>query len=294
MIDLSNLKGMAIFATVVERGSFATAAQQLGMSRSAVSEQVARLESQLNVRLLQRSTRALSLTTDGEKLLPHANLVLQSAEDTSAALQEDASQGLIRLTTTNDVMIHWLMPRIDRFREQYPEVRFDFRISDDLVDLIQNKIDLAIRVAAPRTNGFVARHLFDDKMFIYATPEFLLRYDQPKTLDDLQYLRWILIHKVNPNNLVTLNNAQGKEAVITPKIYDHVDAPIIQREMIESGRAIGLQIEGLMAEEENKGNVVRLFPDWYIASLNFHLLYPSRKHLPLRVKYFVEFLLANR
>ena len=195
-MQLQRLKAMAVFAAVVKTGSFNKAAALLQISRPAVSEQIRKLEDLLKVRVLQRSTRRLNVTPEGEKVLPLAQSVLDSLMMTEKVLLQDQLRGKIRLTATYDIAHNWLLPRITTFRQQYPHIEFDFLISDEKVDLIKNQIDLAIRVSSMDELGFVARKLFEDKLEVYASPNYLNRCAKPVTTESLIEHKWVVINQL--------------------------------------------------------------------------------------------------
>ncbi len=159
--DLLQLKRLAIFATVVEQGSFAKAAELLQMSRSSVSEQVALLEEALKVRLLQRTTRQLTLTTDGQAVYPQAAQLNQALRQVNELVTQEQPQGRIRITTTADLALDWLNPKLQAFRALYPQIYVDLVLTDHELDLIAGQLDLALRIGYLKDDSLVVRPLFN-------------------------------------------------------------------------------------------------------------------------------------
>ena len=289
-MDLGNLKGLTIFAVVVEEGSFASAAKRLGMHRSAVSEQINKLEARLNARLLQRTTRQMMLTNEGERIFPSAKAILIGLEDSEASLLKDKPEGIIRVTTTHDFASNWLMAVVSEFKAQYPEIVIDYLLSDQRVDLVKGKVDLAIRVANIEEHGFIARPLFHDQASVYASPDLVGSNPDKISHSDVETLPWMMFESLNPNNKVCLSN-DFDEIELAPSNYDICDSPIILRDTVLKARGLAMQPDRMMKEAVENGQAVKLLDGWYYRKFSYYLLYPSRKHLPMRLRLFIDFLL---
>ncbi|MCL2914591.1 LysR substrate-binding domain-containing protein [Shewanella corallii] len=291
-MELTRLKSMAVFAAVVQQGSFNKAARLLGISRPAVSEQLKKLEQQLSVRLLHRNTRGFSLTQEGEKVLPLAALVLESIGSLDQVLIENEPRGTIRLTATFDFARNWLLPRLKAFNELYPMVQFDLVISDERLDLIGAGIDIALRAANIQEEGFVARPIFDDVLQLYAAPAYLNSLKREIGMGNLHELRWVLLEQLMPGNEVTLKSDQGRRRFV-PDFFHRVNSPEILFQLILNGHGIGCLIEHIARDHLEKGDLVRVLPDWYGRNLSLYLLYPSRLNLPKRVRLLIDFLMET-
>ncbi|KXF81887.1 LysR family transcriptional regulator [Enterovibrio coralii] len=289
-MKLAYLKGMAIFAVVVKEGSFAAAARRLGLNRSAVSEQVSKLEANLNVRLIQRTTRHLTLTTDGEALYPSARTIVEALEQSENQLNLDKPHGTVRLTTTYDFAANWLLPRLEAFKARYPDIHFDFVLSDKRINLIEDKVDLAVRIANIEEEGYIARPLFHDKASVYASTEFLKRHKIFVDHRDLADLPWALFETLTPNDTVTLLDGQ-EEYAFSPRNFDRTNSPTMLREMVLSGKTLGLQPDRMMEEPIKQGKVSKLTAYNHARRFTYYLLYPSRQHLSLRTRLLIEYLM---
>ncbi|ODA32212.1 LysR family transcriptional regulator [Veronia pacifica] len=284
---------MAVFAAVVNTGSFNKAATLLGISRPAVSEQIRKLEELVKVRVLQRSTRTLSVTPDGEKILPLAQSVLESLVMTDKVLSQDELRGKIRLSTTYDIANKWLLKRINEFSTQYPFIEFDFLISDDRVDMIKSRVDLAIRVSAMDEMGFVARKLFDDELEVYAAPSYLDTLNEPVTTENLLSQRWILISNLKNGGELVLQR-QSEILRFSPVNFFETNSPVFAKDMVFSGMGLGLLINHITRDCVEAGKLVKILPGWKARQFSCYLLYPSRSYLPRRMQIFINFLMNSK
>lgn len=289
--DLSQLKRLVIFAHVVEQGSFAATAKLLQMNRSGVSEQVAQLEKHLANRLLHRTTRKLTLTTEGEKVYRYAKSIKTQYQDLLDSLQSDHIGGRIRLTTTHNFAVQWLNPRLKAFTDRYPAVQTDLLASDNEVDLIENNIDLAIRIGQLQDSSMVSRPLFRDPLIMYAAPSFLEKYGVPESVEALADYPWVLLEEASPKQLVTLKK-DNKIHTLTPKHYHYCNSPIVAISQITCGMGIGLILPSRVEKAVQQGELVPILPDWHSGELTFSIMYSSRRQMPKRVRLLLDFLLS--
>lgn len=288
--DLLQLKRLAIFATVVEQGSFAKAAALLQMSRSSVSEQVALLEQALKVRLLQRTTRQLTLTLEGKQVYPQAAQINGAMRSVKELVNQEQARGRVRITTTTDLALEWLNPKLQQFRTLYPEIYFDLVLVDRELDLVAEQIDLAIRIGYLRDDSLVVRPLFQDKTHIIvgaSYPHTLANI----TVETLQQQSWVLLKQLHPYNQVTLQS-QGQLLSFVPESFHSCDSPLVQRDMIQRGWGIGLHLPTTIQSELAQGTLEVVVPEWYGDEMNFCIVYPSRRQLPLRVRHLLDYLLT--
>ena len=174
MIDSNSL---VLFLKISELGSFSAVARELKLAKSVVSQRISTLEDQLNIRLLNRTTRKVTLTAEGLQLLPLARSISENIEDI-VAFSEDINtepQGTLRITAPHDLSYPIIRDFVPRFQEKYPNIKLDFQCSSHFVDLIQEQIDVAIRVSAKplKDSSLVAKRIFVSRIGLYASPEFL-------------------------------------------------------------------------------------------------------------------------
>lgn len=179
---------LVIFVAVVESGSFSRAAVQLGQANSAISRSVKKLEMKLGVSLLNRTTRQLSLTEEGERYFRRVQSILQemAAAETEIIETRSTPRGLLRIDAATPVVLHFLLPLVKPFRERYPEVSLSLVSSETFINLIKRKVDVAIRAGTLTDSSLRARPLFTSYRKMIATPSYIARYGNPTNVDDLK------------------------------------------------------------------------------------------------------------
>ena len=192
IMDWDKLK---VFHAAAEAGSFTHAGEQLGLSQSAVSRQVSALEQELNVSLFHRHARGLILTEQGELLHRTAHDVFMKLEAARAKLTDSKERpnGELKVSTTPGIGLHWLTPRLGEFIDLYPDIHITLITSDEELDLAMREADVAIRLRQPTQPDLIQRKLFSVRFHAYASPEYLKRFGTPKTLDDLDNHRVLLL-----------------------------------------------------------------------------------------------------
>src|SRR4051812_290898 len=189
---------MEVFARVVESGGFSAAARALRMTPSAVSKLIGRLEARLGSRLVNRSTRKLQLTAEGQRFYQRSIDILGDiAEAEREAASGAAPRGRVRVNSNVPFGLHYLLPLLPRFVAQHPEVQLDIALSDQVIDLLEQRADVAIRVGPLRSSQLMVRKLGESRMVVVASPDYLKRRGTPKTLADL-----------STHNLVSFNFAR--------------------------------------------------------------------------------------
>ncbi|GGA89592.1 LysR family transcriptional regulator [Neiella marina] len=181
---------LLLFLEVTERGSFARAAEFRGIDRSVVSKQLGKLESELGVRLLNRSTRSFSLTAAGVEMVRKAEELRALLGDTVRVAENFHSEpkGLLKITSTASLAQQVIQPVINEFQQQYPQVEVELTLDDRLLDIVSEGFDLAFRVGEPRDSSLIARYLARNRLIMLASPEFIERYGNPTTIEQLAEL----------------------------------------------------------------------------------------------------------
>ena len=292
---MDRLAAIQIFAQVVEAGSFAKAADRLGLSTSAASRQVADLESHLQTRLLNRTTRRVSLTESGQQFYERA---VQLMTDLAEAEQEASSaavvpRGTIRLTTSVNFGVRHVAPAIAEFLERYPDVRFDVSLSDRVVDLVEEGLDLAIRIGAPVADNLVARKLGETRMVPCASPGYLAKHAAPKTPEDLAHHNCFTYEYVSPRHVWRFRDRSGAERAVRVAGRLHSNNGDLLAEVAARGTGIVFEPAFIVGPEVRAGRLVPLLQDFVPPPVPIYALYPSRKHLSAKVRRFVEFLLER-
>ena len=289
---LGDLKRLAIFASVSKLGSFTRAAEELNMSRSGVSEQVGLLEQSLGVRLLHRTTRQVTLTTDGEAIYQQASKLPDLVEAVRDVSERDLDTGRIRITATIDVAQKWLISQLANFQQSNPGIDFDLIISDETLDLVSESIDLAVRVGPLKDANLIARPLRLMQPKIIASTALLEKYPDIEHPNDLVDLPWVLLEPINVGGNVVIHSAENK-LVLAPKRYSLSDSPMATNHMIQQGMGVGFQIPEMVEQEIREGKLKMLFPEWGGITMHCQLIYSSRRHLAGRVRRLIDYLLAE-
>jgi DNA-binding transcriptional LysR family regulator len=292
-IGIDRLTGIIAFARAASLGSYAAAARSLSISPSAVSKSVQRLEEHLGISLFSRTTRSLTLTPEGRDLLERALRLLREAEDIQQAAVAARAEpsGMIKVTAPLPIGIHLISPALPRFRELFPKVTVDLRLGDRFTDLIEEGVDIAIRVGEPADSRLIARKLAPNRICAFASPDYIARRGEPKRPEDLvqhdcvnfryqssgQTLRWPF--KVGDNVLEIVPNATI--------IVDNSDAVAA---VVIAGGGIGISPTYIAAPFIEKGQLVPVLKDFAIERHNITALWPESRRGNPTVKAFVAFL----
>src|SRR6185295_17611582 len=210
-----DLNRLAIFVRVVEASSFTGAARALGLRKSSVSRGVTRLEEELGVRLLHRTTRSLALTDAGRVYFDSVREALSGVEEATAGVKEmgHEPQGTIRVTAVPDFAATFLAPLVSRFVRRYPKIHVDLVLTSRSVDLIDEGIDIAVRGGKLKDSSLVARKIFNTDLQLFAAPSYLRRRGVPKRLRDLTAHDFLLYRPEGGKNTLRLSGPKGDETV---------------------------------------------------------------------------------
>ena len=291
---MQDLNDMLYFAEVVERGGFAAAGRALGIPKSRLSRRVSDLETQLGVRLLQRTTRKLSLTEVGEAYLRHCQAMRESAQaaaDTVAQVQT-TPRGTIRVScpvTLAQTVVAELMPR---FLASCPEVRIDMLVSNRAVNLVEEGIDVALRVrpSVDDSGSMVVKRLDHTTQILVASPELLIRQGTPQTLDDLAKLDSIAMSAPDGRSTWNLIGPGGVHQQVqhTPRYV--ADDLLTLKYAAVAGTGVCWMPDYMCQEEMRERKLVRVLPDWAPAPAIVHAAFPSRRGLSPAVRRFLDYL----
>ena len=289
---MDRLGAIHVFAQVVELGSFAKAADRLGLSTSAASRHVADLEGHLQTRLLNRTTRRVSLTESGRAFYERS---VQLLADLAEAEQEASSaavvpRGTIRLTTAVNFGVRHVAPAIAEFLARHPEVRFDVSLADRVVDLVEEGFDLAIRIGPPGADNLVARKLGETRFVPCASPQYLARHGAPKTPEELARHNCFTYEYLSPRHIWRFRDRAGTEHAVRIAGSLHSNNGDLLAEVAAQGTGIVFEPAFIVGPEVSAGRLVPLLQDYVSPPVPIYALYPSRKHLSAKVRRFVEFL----
>jgi len=294
-LDGRLLSNVSVLAAVVEAGTFARAAEALGLTPSGVSRAIARLEARVGVRLLDRTTRSLNLTDEGRLLYANVNPLVLGIEDavTRAAGSSGSVRGRLRVNTDAFTSRLLLSPHIHRFLDLYPELSLELIARDQLGDLVAEGFDIAVRFGEPPSSSLVARKLLDTRIVTVATPDYLDRHGRPAKPADLAHHVCIQVRSPITGQPFPWEFQRGRKLIKVPTSGRLLltDVGTILGTCL-SGAGVA-QIKALGIQELlDDGQLIDLFPDWPDERFPLYALYPSR-HLPAaKVRAFIDFVMA--
>jgi DNA-binding transcriptional LysR family regulator len=286
------LAGVSVLAAVVESGSFAQAADALGLSASGVSRAVGRLEQRLEIRLFDRTTRSLRLTDEGRQFYAQVSSHLDGIEEAAASASGASTsvRGRLRVNVDRYFSRLILAPKSKEFVARYPDLQLQIFTRDDIDDLIVEGVDVAVRFGPQRNSSMIARLLLETRILTVAAPSYIAERGAPKGPQDLENHDCILFWdpiagvpfewELQRDNRVIPINAKG------PLLLTDV-ATILEACLCGAGIAqvMALGVQDLL----DKGQLVDIFPDWPGETWPLYVIHPSRKHPPAKVRAFIDF-----
>lgn len=290
------LKEMAIFAEVVDCGGFSKAARKLGITTSAVSRHVTRLEAHIGARLLQRTTRALALTELGAQVHLGCVRMRASAREVHALAGSYSARpnGVIRVTAPVVFGQRWLVPRLPAFLDRYPEVDVRLTLIDRTVDLIEEGEDLAIRIAAVLAPGVVARPLCAVRYVLVASGGYLARHGMPAQPAELLLHRCVCLRHAELGPAWSLQRGADTVSVTVPARLSVNDSAAVMA-LVEADGGIGLVADFAAHDALAAGRVRPVLPDWAIADAHHrtaYAVYVPGPYLPLKIRALIDYLAA--
>lgn len=287
---MDRLTAMRVFVSVVETGSQTRAAERLDISRAMVSRHLAELEHWLGARLLHRTTRRLSLTDAGEECLARSRQVLEQIDalEDNTSLRHAGPRGLVRVTAAMSFGQQVLAPAVAAYLARYPQVRVDLLLLDRTVNLVEERIDLAIRISNDLDPALIARRLADCHSVICAAPAYLARCGAPASLSALAghncltyacfgHSQWRCLHHGQPDSVEVSGNLSANEA-----------ATLLHA--ARAGTGVALLPSYLADPWLHNGELIALLPDWRPLTMGIYGVYASRRHPPAAVRALLDFL----
>jgi DNA-binding transcriptional LysR family regulator len=288
-------QALRVFSQVVESGSFSAAAGKLGLSTTAASRHVAELEAHLQTRLLNRTTRRVSLTESGRAFYERAVQLIADLEEAEQEASRAAvvPRGTIKLTTSVNFGARHVAPAIAAFLAEHPGVRFDVSLSDRIVDLVEEGFDLAVRIGAPGSDNVVARKLGETRLVPCASPAYLEAHGAPRVPEDLAQHNCFTYEYVAPRNLWRFRDAGGAERTVRVSGSLHANNGDLLAEAAARGAGIVFEPAYIVGPDVRAGRLVPLLQEFVAPPMPIYAVYPSRKHLSAKVRLFVDFLVAR-
>jgi DNA-binding transcriptional LysR family regulator len=284
------LQELAVFAAVAETHGFSAAARRLGTSKSMVSTAVSRLEQRWGVRLLERTTRRLSLTEAGAAVLPHAQRLVVAARDAEeAAMQARLTpRGVLKINAPMSFGLLHLVPALGAFAARYPEVKVELVLDDRVLDLTEGGFDLAVRIGNLSDSTLVTHRLGRSRNVIVACPEYLARAGTPKTPASITE-HAALVYSVPTSALRWTLTRDGHEETVRvlPRLL--VNSSLALEVAVHQGLGLARLPEFIVGKQLSEGTLVRVLPDWSLPEQGIFALTTTRDQIPRKTSAFIEF-----
>ncbi len=286
----SSLEELQAFVTIVDVGTIARAAEHLSQTTSGVSRALQRLESKLNVTLLERTTRKIKLTQEGQIFLEKARKIIHDLNEAEDALlkSDSESSGVIRVDSATPFVLHVIAPLMTEFRQLYPNIEIELNSNDQIIDLLEHKTDVAIRFGELNDSSLHAKLLCKSRLYIVASPAYLEKNGYPKTPQDILEHSTLGFSKVSHLNTWPIH-VNGEHLTVHPQIKSSNGETV--RLLALQGLGITCLSNFMIHQDLENGNLIALFEDQIEQYYqHIHVVYYQQEHLPKRVRLFIEYL----
>ncbi|MBE1160388.1 LysR substrate-binding domain-containing protein [Dyella acidiphila] len=284
---------LILFMRVLDQGSISAAARSLNLSVAVASQRLKRLEHDLGVRLLHRTTRRLHPTPEGLALAEQGRPLVEDLEALTSGLRQGAKDvvGTLRLTASASFGRQYVSPLLAAFMERYPRVRLSVNLTDEMQDLVSAGYDLAIRIGALHDSRLVARKLAVNRRVLCASPDYLRRRGTPRTPEELATHECVmLVGSAGRQDVWRLHDAQGH--LHTVRVSGRLESSLgeLLRDAALAGLGIAQHSTWHVCDDLRAGRLQVVLPDYSIADTGIYAVMPQRRLVPLRVRAFVDFL----
>lgn len=291
------LSGIELFCLVAQHQGFSAAARAAGLTTAGVSRSVNRLETRLGVRLFTRTTRSVSLTVDGQRFFEQCREALAQLAEAEREItgQQVKPSGLVRVSLPTSYGHFRVLPVLHEFTRKYPDIALELQMTNRNVNFAGEGFDLAIRGRNPPDSGLVARKLEDAALVVVASADYLKRFGQPSTiaqLKDHECIQFLLPSTGSAVPWVFQKEGETLEVATHGRLRcaDDILGPIT---LARSGAGLAQTYRFLVEEELRDGRLKEVLTEWGGSSRPFSLLYPGNRHVPLRVRVLIDFLVAR-
>ena len=292
MVVMDTIELMQTFCRVVDAGSFTRAAEQLNLSRAVVSKYVRTLEARLDSRLLNRTTRSLSLTESGKHYYQRAGNILEQLIELEAdvASRQKRVHGLLRVSAPLTYGEMFVAPRLPDLLTEYPDLHVDLALSDRYVSLVDDHFDLAIRIGKLNDSSLIARNLGEVTVKLCASPAYLQSHGLPETMEELNDHQLICDSNATDVDSWFATDPAGERQQVAINSRIRINSARAVREMLLRGEGIARCPSFAVDDCLQRGSLVQLLPDYDLGSSTVHALYPSNRHVPEKVRMFIQFI----
>lgn len=286
---MGNFGDLEIFARVVGAGSMSAAGRELGLSPAVVSKRLRRLEDRLGTRLLQRTTRQIAMTEAGQGFYERVVAILAGVEEAEAFVTRRSAiaRGTLKISAPTSFGRMHIAPNLGAFMESNADLNVNLLLSDDLVDIVGEGFDVAIRIAELADSSLVARKLAPVRRVLCAAPGYLAKNPTPKTIDDLE-IHNCLTHQVS--DTWRMEGPEG-DVIIRPQGNLSTNSSEVVREAVLADMGVALRSTWDVGQELAEGRLIRVLPEYESTSnVGIYAIYPSRQFLPVKVRVFIDYL----
>ena len=290
---LDDLNELRTFQRVLACGSLSAAARDLGVGLAVVSKRLMALERRAGQRLINRTTRTLSATDEGLALLGHVDRVLEelAAAESRMTIGAEEPYGLLRVSSPISFGRIHLVPLVAELVERHPKLDVELRLDDRLVDLTNERIDVAVRIGQPRDSSAVMRKIANSYRILVAAPAYLDRHGEPKAIGDLE--RHLCLRYDDRSSPWRLEGPKAEVVEIDPRTRLHANSGDAVQDWAIAGHGVMLKSEVDVAADIASGRLVHILRDWHSTAAPIYALMPSRRHTPSKTRAFVDALSAR-
>jgi len=291
-IDL--LDGMAVFVEVINSGSFTSAAQALGHSTSYVSKEITRLEKRLGSRLLNRTTRTISLTDAGRAYYERSSQIIIDAENAQRSINQlqETPSGLLRINAPGSFGFRHLLKSFPKFMHRYPEIKLEIEFNDRLIDVVAEGYDVVIRVGEIKDSNLIARKFTSSRAVVVASPEYLKRKGYPKQAEDLAQHDCVAYSLLpTPKQWRFYKDRKNTSVTIDPRVM--CNSSNIEIAMVVEGIGITRVPLFTCEKEVENGDLEIILEDYDQINYDVYAVYPHRQYLTAKVRALVDFLVTE-
>ena len=292
---MHKFEDLQAFVAVVEAGSFTAAAERLDATKSAVSRRVSRLEERLGVQLLRRTTRVLNLTETGQSFYDHSARILADLDEAEAAIQLEHGElrGTLRVALPLSFGVRHMCKPIATFTKQHPKLHFDLDLNDRRIDLLEEGMDLALRIGHLKDSSLIARRLFDVRTVVAASPHYLKIHGAPQIPEDLRDHDCLVYSNLADPDKWSWKDGKGKQHVVKVNTVLRASSGDFLANAAAHGMGVVIQPTFLASEAIRRGNLVPLLTEYEWPVSPAYAVYPPTRHLSYRVRAFIDFLVER-
>jgi DNA-binding transcriptional LysR family regulator len=292
---MDSIDGLKTVVAVVETGSFTAAGERLNMSKALVSKYVGEVEKQLNVRLFYRTTRQLAITDAGKNYYENALALLEqySSMLDSVTGEQTSPKGTLRISAPVTFGEIKLSPLIPKFMEQYPELKVEIILTNNAVDMLEEGIDIRLRIGGVDDSTMIARHLKSFPLILCVSPSYLESHGEPKIPQEISEHKTIIDSNFRIGTQWPFISSKGSSEVVKVNSSIAINSPKAVEQLAIAGGGIGLIPEFIVEDSIASGKLTKILSNYATLEFGLHAIYPHRKYVPKKVRCFIDFMLKE-